>query len=137
MAITNTAAFAQTTKTGSVVATAASSINTDTPSEAVLIGTAGADGAILTKLSAIPRATVGDALLYLYISKDSGTTKRVVDSVLLASRTVSSTVVNEPVIFERITESTPIRLEAGDVMYVSSAVALSSGIAFSAEWTDF
>ena len=137
MAITNTAAFAQTSKTGSAVATAASGITSDTPTNTILIATAGADGAILTKLTAMPRATVTASGLYLFISQDSGTTKRVVDSALMAAYTYAATTYNEPTVFDAIAEATPIRLEAGDELYVSSAVALASGIVFNAEWTDF
>jgi len=137
MAKTFTAAFAQTPKTGSAVATLASVVTNDTPTNTTLIGTAGADGAILTKLTAIPRATVTASGLYLFISQDSGATKRMVDCALMAAYTYAATTDNEPTLFDAITETTPIRLEAGDELYVSSAVALASGIVFNAEWTDF
>jgi len=137
MAITNTAAFAQTSKTGSAVAIAASVVTTDAPTNTILIATAGVDGGILTKLTAIPRATVTASGLYLFISQDSGTTKRMVDSALMAAYTYAATTDNEPTIFDDITETTPIRLQAGDELYVSSAVALAGGIVFNAEWTDF
>jgi len=77
MTKTFTAPFAQTPKTGSAVATLASVVTTDAPTNTVLIGTAGADGAILTKLTAIPRATVTASGLYLFISQNAGTTKHV------------------------------------------------------------
>ncbi len=137
MAKTFTAAFAQTPQTGSAVATLAGAVTSDTPTNTVLIGTAGAEGAILTKLSAIPRATVTASGLYLFISQDAGTTKRMVDSALMGAHTWAATTDNEPTIFDDITETTPIRLEAGDELYVSSAVALAGGIVFNAEWTDF
>jgi hypothetical protein len=134
---TFTAAFAQTPQTGSAVATLASVVTTDAPTNTVLLGTAGADGAILTKLTAMPRATVTASGLYLFISQDSGTTKRMVDSALMAAYTWAATTDNEPTIFDAITEATAIRLEAGDEVYVSSAVALANGIVFHGEWTDF
>ena len=137
MAKTFTAPFAQTPQTGSAVATLAAAVTTDTPTNTVLIGTAGIEGAILTKLTAIPRATVTASGLYLFISQDSGTTKRMVDSALMAAYTYAATTDNEPTIFDAITESTPIRLEAGDEVYIASAVALAGGIVFNAEWTDF
>ena len=137
MTITATAAFAQTTKTGSAVCTAAGAVADSTPTNTVLLGTAGSDGAILTKLTAIPRATVTASGLYLFISQDSGTTKLVKETALMAAYTYATTTDNEPTIFDAITETTPIRLEAGDEIYVSSTVALASGIVFSGEWTDF
>ena len=137
MAKTFTAAFAQTPNTGSAVATLAGVVTSDTPTNTVLIGTAGAEGAILTKLTAIPRNTVTASGLYLFISQDSGTTKRMVDCALMAAYTWAATTDNEPTVFDGITEDTPIRLESGDELYVSSAVALADGIVFNAEWTDF
>ena len=137
MAKTFTAPFAQTPKTGSAEATAASVITTSAPTNTVLVGTAGADGAILTKLTAIPRATVTASALYLFISQDTGTTKLLVDSALMAAYTLATTTDNVPTVFDAITETTPIRLEAGDQLYVATAVALADGIVFNAEWTDF
>jgi len=55
----------------------------------------------------------------------------------MAAYTWAATTDNAPTLFDAITETTPIRLEAGDELYVSSAVALASGIVFNAEWTDF
>lgn len=137
MAITDTAAFAQTTKTGFATATAASVITTATPTNTIKIGTAGTDGAILTKLTAVPRATVTASALYLFISKDTGTTKQLVDSELMAAHTVAATTAIPETAFTNITETVPIRIEAGDELYISSGVALASGIVFRAEWTDF
>ncbi|WP_219064062.1 hypothetical protein [Pseudomonas sp. UMAB-08] len=39
--------------------------------------------------------------------------------------------------FSNISESTPIRLEAGDKLYVGTQVALVAGIVFKAEWMDY
>lgn len=137
MAKTFTAPFAQTPKTGSAVCTGAAVITTDSPTNTVLIGTAGADGAILTKVSAIPRATVTASGLYLFISKDSGTTKRLIDSETMAAWTAAATEGAPETLFANITESNAVRLEAGDQLYVAAAVASAEGIVFHVEWTDF
>lgn len=138
MAKTFTAPFAQTPKTATAVATGAvASITTDAPTNTVLLLTAGSDGAILTSLTAIPRATVTASSLCLWISKDSGTTKRLIDSELMAAHTVATTTAIPETVFSRISENTPLRLEAGDQLYVGSQVALASGIVFKAEYTDF
>lgn len=138
MAKTFTAPFAQTPKTASAVATAASaSLDGDTPTNTVLLCTAGADGALLTRLSAIPRATVTASSLLLWVSLDGGTTKRLVDSALMAAHTVAATTAIPVTAFTRFTESTPQRLQAGASLYVGSAVALAGGIVFTAEYTDF
>lgn len=138
MALTFTAPFAQTPKTSTAVATAASVVSgDDTPTNTVLLETASSDGAILTKLTAIPRATVTASSLCLFISQDSGTTKRLIDSVLMAAHTVADTTAIPKTTFSDISETTPIRLEAGDELYVSSKVALAGGIVFASEMTDF
>jgi len=137
MPITNTAAFAQTNKTGTAVLTLASVITNDTPTNTVLIATAGADGAIVSSLSFIPRATVSATALYLFISKDGGVTKRLIDSELMSAATVSAILVVPETKFANISESSPLRLAAEDQLYVGSGVALAGGIVAKCEWMDF
>ena len=138
MANTFTAAFAQTPKIATAVATGAvGSITTDTPTNTVVLLTAGADGAILTRLSAIPRATVTASSLVLFTSSDNGTTKRLIDSVLMAAQTVATTTAIASTTFATYTETAPLRLQAGEQLYVGSQVALASGIVFKAEFTNF
>jgi len=134
---TFTAPFAQTAKTGTAVLTTASVITSDTPTNTVEIATAGSEGALVTALSFIPRATVTATALYLFISKDGGTTQRLVDSELMAAHTVAATTAIPETKFANISETTPLRLEAGDKLYVSIGVALASGIVAKCEWTDF
>lgn len=138
MAKTFTAPFAQTPKTATAIATSAiGSITTDAPTNTVLLMTAGSDGCIVTRLTAVPRATVTDSSLCLFLSKDAGVTQRLIDSELLGAQTVNTTTAINEKAFSSISESTPMRLEAGDRLYVGSQVALASGIVFKAEFTDF
>lgn len=138
MAKTFTAPFAQTPMNKTAVVTGAvGSITGDTPTNTVVLLTAGADGAILTRLSAIPRATVTASSLVLFTSSDSGTTKRLIDSVLMAAQTVATTTAIASTSFTTYTETAPLRLQAGEQLYVGSQVALASGIVFKAEYTDF
>ena len=137
MAKTFTAPFAQTPKTATAVATGAATVGTDAPTNTVLLLTAGSDGAILTRLMAMPRATVTASSLLLYLSKDNGTTQRLIDSELMAAHTVATTTAIPETGFTNYSETTPLRLEAGDRLYVGSQVALASGIVFRAEFTDF
>jgi hypothetical protein len=102
-----------------------------------LLVTAGADGAILTRLTAIPRATVTASSLVLFISKDSGTTQRLIDSELMTAYTMATTTAVPETTFALYSEGSPLRLEAGDRLYVGSQVALASGIVFRAEFTNF
>ena len=137
MAKTFTAPFAQTPKTATIVATAAATVTSDTPTNTVELLAAGADGAILTRLTAIPRATVTASSLCLWVSKDNGTTQRLFDSELMAAYTMATTTVVPETVFSLYSETTPLRLAAGDRLYVGSQVALASGIVFRAEYTDF
>lgn len=137
MAKTFTAPFAQTPKTVTAIATGAvGSLNGNTPTNTVLLMTAGADGAILTKLTAIPRATVTASSLVVFISADSGTTKHLIDSKLMSAHTVATTTAIPVTSFD-YSETLPLRLEAGEQLYVGSQVALADGIVFKAEYTDF
>ena len=137
MAKTFTAPFAQTPKTATAVATAAvADLNTDAPTNTLLLLTSGTEGSILTKLTAIPRATVTASDLVVFISKDGGTTKRFIDSKLMAAHTQATTTATPVTAFD-YSESSPLRLEAGDEIYVGSQVALAGGIVFKAEYTDF
>jgi hypothetical protein len=136
--MTFTAPFAQTPKTGYCLCTSATSnYSTDAPANTVKIVTAGANGALLTRLTAIPRGTVTATCLQSFLSKDSGTTKRLFDSELMAAHTVAATTAIPETTFGNYTEDTPLRLEAGDEIYVGAAVTLAQGIAFRAEYTDF
>lgn len=138
MTKTFTAPFAQTPKTATAIATAAiGAITTDAPTGTVLLLTAGPEGAIVTRLTAMPRATVTDSSLCLFLSKDAGVTQRLIDSELLGAQTVNATTAINEKRFGNITEAEPLRLEAGDKLYAGSQVALASGIVFKAEFTDF
>lgn len=136
MALTFRAPFAQTTKISTAVVTTAGTVNNDTPTNTILIATAGSDGALLTKLTALPRATVTASSLYLFVSKDSGTTKRLVSSSLLEAHTVAITTAIPTTDFG-YTETDTLRLEAGEELYVSTAVALADGIVMTAQTSDF
>jgi hypothetical protein len=138
MTKTFTAPFAQTPKTAVAVATTASATITGTaPTNTVLLLTAGTDGSILTRLWASPRSTVTAAALYLWLSKDSGTTKYLIDSVLLPAQTVATTTAVAPTPFPTYSETVPLRLAAGDALYIGAGVTETDGVVFHAEYTDF
>lgn len=139
MAKTSTAPFAQTPKTATAVATAAvAGLATDAPTGTVLLATAGAEGAIVTRLSAMPRATATAASLVLFLVKASApTVYHLIDSELMAAHTVAATTAIPETSFGNISDSTPLRLEAGDRLFVGSQVALAAGIVFAAQWMDY
>jgi len=137
MAKTYTAPFAQTPKTSAVVITGAATVADDNPTNTVELLTAGADGALVTRLTAMPRATVTAANLVLFLQKSGQTTKRLIDSELMSAHTVAATTAIPETVFANISDSTPMRLEAGDKLFVGSQVALASGIVFAAQWMDY
>lgn len=134
MAVTNTAAFPQIPKTLTAIVTAADDL-TSAPANTVLVATAGANGAELSTLTAIPRATVTASSLHLFISRDSGTTKLLLNSVLMAAHTVAATTA-VPVTDFGYTEDAPLLLGATEELYFGSGVALAGGIAGTAQWVD-
>lgn len=137
MAKTFTAPFAQTLQTATAVCTAAATFADSAPTNTQLLFTAGADGALMTRLWALPRATVTASKLLVWISKDSGTTKLLKDSALMTAYTSATTSATPVTKFVNFDEITPLRLGAGDQVYVGCAVALAAGIVFSAEYTNF
>lgn len=135
MANTFTAPFIQAQKTGSAVVTAAaSSIATSSPTNLVALGeAAGVNGALVTKITAMPRGTVTASCLLLYTSKDGGTTYSLRDSELMPAHTMATTTAIPKTKFGNISNENPMRLEPGERIYVGSQVALASGIEFSME----
>ena len=136
MANTFTAAFGQTTKVSTAETTLVTAAVTTNPTNTVLLATAGANGAIVTSISAMPRATVTATSLLILTSGDSGSTKLLIDSVLMEAHTLANTTATPKTTFSDISETTPLRLEALERLYVGSKVALASGIVWKAEFTD-
>ncbi len=145
MALKNTAVFAQTSRTSSATATAAysltgaSSLADDGALNTVKLMTAGADGALVTSVRAIPRATVTATQAAIFIRKatDVGTMRKFLTSVLVPAQSVSTTAAVTEYAFSLFSEASPLRLEAGDELYVGLAVAQASGVNFHASFTDF
>lgn len=137
MANTFTAAFAQAPKIATAVCTLVATINNDTPSNTVLLLTAGSNGAIVTRLSAIPRASVTATSLLLFLSSDGGTTRRLIDSEVMPVFTANAGLAVPETFFPLYNSETPLRLASGERLYVGIQVARASGIAFRAEFTNF
>lgn len=137
MAVTpNSIVTPQGVKSAYQVVTTANTDLDDAPSANVLLLlTAGANGAIVYGLTATPRATVTATRLELYRSKDAGTTMRLMKSVLMAAHTVATTTAIPTTDFG-YSETVPLRLEAGDRLYVGAGVTLAGGIAFDAQYED-
>jgi hypothetical protein len=138
MANTFTSPFVQSYKTQSaVVTTALASVGAAPGSAAVAVATAGINGALVTRLTAIPRATVTASSLVLFLVKSSApTVYQLLDSELMPGATVSTTTAIPETPFGNITNDNPLRLEKGDTLYVGSQIGLAAGIVFTAQWGD-
>ena len=137
MSNTFTAPFVQNYRTKAAVVTAAIPVTQATVVTGMMaLATAGVNGAVVTKLTAIPRATVTASGLMLWLKKPTDAVPYLIDSELMAAYTQAATTAIPETVFTNINDETPIRLEVGDVLYVGSEVALAAGIVFKAEWGD-
>jgi len=137
MALVFKAPFAQVSKQATVVITAAyDNVNDDSPSSVSALITAGTDGALVTKIQAMPRATVALTPLGLWFSPD-GTEMRIMDQVLMAAHTVATTTAIPKTKFLDYTEALPGRMQSGEQIFAGIGVALTEGICFYAEWNNF
>ena len=132
MAVTaNSIVTPQTPISGTAVATTANSTYTDSPSNTVqLLGTQ-TNGARVTRVTALARATNTATELQLYASPDAGTTKRFIASKLMAAYTVAQTTGQTAADFG-FTETSPLILLAGESLYAGIGVS-NTGIVFRAE----
>ncbi len=129
----DTPVFAQSAKTATAVCTAAKTTYNDT-NNAVLLLTAGLGGALVTTLTAVPRATVSATQLQLYSSPDSGATLNLIDSVSMGAYTMVQTIAVPVTAFSLISPSAPLLLAPSERLYVAAGVALAGGIVFRAAY---
>jgi hypothetical protein len=109
---------------------------TTTPTNTVLVVTAGANGGRLTKLRAIPTATVTVTQLQEFRSLDAGTTKKLSNTVLGASGGYTMAGTTAPPIADfGYSDDNPKILAAGEQLYVATGV--TGSWAFEAEWADY
>jgi len=90
MPLTNTAAFAQYRRLYNAVVTTANGGTLDVPTNTALLTVAGPDGALVTKAASVPRATVTQSQLQLYLSKDGGATFKLIGGAQMAAATIST-----------------------------------------------
>lgn len=126
----------QAIKSGTAVATTANSTYSDTPTNAALLITAGANGSRVTRISAVARATVTITELQLYRDGDgTGTAKRLFNSKQMAAYAVAQTTGNTPTDFG-YSDANPLILAPNEKLYVAIGVS-NTGIVFAAEWQDY
>ncbi|THD80634.1 MAG: hypothetical protein E7812_07850 [Phenylobacterium sp.] len=124
----------QAVRSANAVCTAAKTTYGDS-TNAVKLLTPGANGSVLYGLKALPRATVTATQLQLYRSPDNGTTMYLINSALMAAYTMAQTTA-APVTDFGYSESTPLRVNSADTLWVGIGVALAGGIAFDAQVED-
>jgi len=90
-----------------------------------------ANGARITRLTALARATNTATELQLYVSNDGGTTKRLIRSILMAAYTVAQTT-GQTAVDMGYSDSAPLILGPSDTLYVGIGVT-NTGIVFRAE----
>ena len=135
----NTARFAQNPRNFDAIITAAlTNLDTDAPGNAVLLATAGPQGSIVPRLSAILRATLAaDTGIVLFRSKD-GTILRPKGSVTLTAQTVQPTTALREVDFLKITETRPLRLGPNEQLWIGAMnTPPAGGIAAHGDIVDF
>lgn len=89
------------------------------------------NGARITRLTALARATNTATELQLFVSPDGGTTKRFIKSALLSAYTVATTTAQTGGDFG-YTDSSPLILAANETLYVGISVT-NTGIVFDAQ----
>ena len=124
----------QTPKSALVGVTTANTTFTTSPTNTVLLVTAGANGARLTRLAAIPLETVTANNLQAYRSLDAGTTKYLAAAATGGSDTVSGT--DGPAVVDfGFSDDNPMILQANETIYVATGIAKAYN--FIAEWADY
>ncbi|HEX3887353.1 MAG TPA: hypothetical protein VHW05_07625 [Phenylobacterium sp.] len=125
----------QMPKSAHVATTTANSTYSTTPTNSVLLATAGANGSRLTRLHAIPTATVTTAnQLQVFRSLDAGTTKYFADSQAMATYSLTQST-QAPKTDFGYSDDNPMILAPGEQLWV--ATGESQAVAWVAEWGDF
>ena len=120
------------------VCTTANTTYTDSPTNAVVIYTAGADGSRVTSITAVPRATVTATQLQLYRDRDgSGTTKRLFKVGAMGAYTFAATTGVTATDFGYSDTKLPLILGPGEKLYAAIGVTLANGIVFNVEGSDY
>lgn len=131
---TNTPVFAQNPKTFGAILTAAGAAN---GSDATLIFTAGTEGALISRLSICPLGTVTASGVTVYVEKAGETARLPKFSATLPALTMAATARLPVLDITAVTESTPVRMGAGDKLFASTFVANAAGVAVVGEASDY
>lgn len=135
MAVTaNSIITPQTPKSALAAVTTANTPAATAPVTTVLLLTAGANGARVTRLEAVPCETVTASTLQVYRSIDAGVTKYLAMMQACGSDTVSTTDPGVTVSFG-LSDDAPLILQANERLYV--ATGITKNFNFIADYTDY
>jgi hypothetical protein len=124
----------QTIFTANAVATAAKTTYSDN-TNAVLLLTAGGSGGALYGLTAMPQGVLAAATkVMLFRSRNAGTTLFYVKSVVLPAYAADVGTAAPVQIDFGYTNSSPLRLGGGELLYVGIFTADANGIVFDAQY---
>jgi hypothetical protein len=127
----------QTINVSTGVVTAANTTYGDTPTNTVQIFAAGPDGARVTRMTCVPRATCTATLIDIFRDNDgSGTVRRLIQRRLQPAQTIDTTTVCPTVDFG-YSEAAPLILRANEKLYASMTVALAGGIVVNVEGSNY
>lgn len=130
----NSVVTPQIVRTATAVCTAAKTTYNDNANAVRLIGAAtNPNGALVKRLFAIPRSTVGATQLQLYRSPDAGTTLVLAESALMSAYTMAQTTAAPKTDFG-YSDGAPMRLAAGEELWAGIGFSVTGGIAFIAEY---
>ncbi|MEW5685783.1 MAG: hypothetical protein AB1942_12770 [Pseudomonadota bacterium] len=124
----------QTPRSAMVGVAAANTTFTTAPTNTALLLTAGANGARVTRLQAMPLETVTANALQVYRSVDAGTTKFLAAAATGGADTVSG--IDGPQVVDfGVSDDAPMILQASERLYVATGIAKAYN--FIAEYADY
>lgn len=135
MAVTPNSIITPQTPRSNAVGLTTANINFTSPANTQLLVTAGANGARVTRIWAVPLEQINTANnIQLYRSYDGGTTKYLADSKLMATIAPGAAVANAPTEFG-YSDANPLVMIANERLYV--AEGQTEAVNVIAEWADY
>jgi hypothetical protein len=136
MAVSHDPVYAQGIRAVAGVTTAAKSTMSDT-THAVKIFTAGANGSLVRRLRARPRATLSAAnRLMLFRVASGGTPVTLCDSAVMTAHTFADTTAIPETAFATYSYVDPLRLAPNEELWAGMATALAGGVAWDGDGED-
>jgi len=129
----------QSVVTAGAVCTAAKTTYGDVTNAQLLL-TAGSNGGLLTRLTALARSDASGSDRQLQLFRDVGglgTNIVFIDSILMDGFNTTTTTTSPTRSDFGYSQDSPLKLGAGDKLYVGISVALAGGVAFNAEAEQF